>query len=507
MKNLAGLKITQANIFLFVISLVFVSYYVTLKDMFFVWWEDSSAYSHGLLLMPISLYIFYERWVEQKKLIEINVNYIFIIFLLIAGLLWFASHMVFVQAAEHLFFIGILFSVILASVGIKRGIPFIFPLILILATIPIWESVVSQLQLATTIFSAFLLDITGITSIREGYYLLIPAGTFEVAEGCSGLRYQLAGASIALLYIYMAQMRLMTGLLYMAIEVGVVFVANVVRIYIVVLIGDQTNMQSPLIDDHLWLGWVIFSIFIAVFIWLSNRVVPLLPPPIKPKNEVSVNASPKVMWTMVVILLVAVLPAALANVFSLEKYRDTLVTFQPPMTLGKWTLKENYYQDNWKIKYQQSNGKLTAYYSNENNSLIRVDILHYLFQEQGREAVYKLNKLYDKKSWYKQTSRMRQVSMPDSKNLFAVKETILKSYSGEFKLIWSWYYVNQKNVANDMAAKFENILSSIQGRPEVNVFIVSAKFNGNKSEAEHLLATFIKGELTKLNMLVESKNN
>ena len=52
----------------------------------------------------------------------------------------------------------------------------------------------------------------------------------------------------------------------------IAIVSNVIRVYIIVLSGELTNMQSYFIkEEHVSLGWVIFFIGISIYLWQAGR--------------------------------------------------------------------------------------------------------------------------------------------------------------------------------------------------------------------------------------------
>lgn len=487
------LKLSPAKLFLFALIVIVSAYYVTLADMFTVWWEDASAYSHGLLLAPIALYLFVERWKENRQEIKTGYHFFFILCLVGAGLLWLAAHMVFVQFVEHLAFLAILVALVFSILGFRRARPFLFPILLFSLTVPIWDPVISLLQYLTAVFSAYLVQLSGVHSVREGFQILITSGTFEVVEGCSGLRYQLAGASIGLLYVYMAKMKFATALIFMSLEVATVFLANVGRIYIVILVGDNTNMQSPLIDDHLWLGWLIFAIFIGVFLTVSNRFVPVQAKEVR-TGGYSTGASEIRTSHFVYILmliLITIMPPVLAKLYSLESYRDKIIDVSMVDVLDGWSNKQNANYDDWQYEFQQGNGQFTALYE-KGPQMLRLDIIHYVFQEQGREAVYFLNRLYDKKTWFEESSEQKQVLPSSTQSGMTVKESILKSRRGKRKMVWMWYFTNNQFFADGKYAKINNLLGILHGSPEISVYITSMDINTSEEEVRMEMSEFAK---------------
>ena len=53
---------------------------------------------------------------------------------------------------------------------------------------------------------------------------------------------------------------------------------NMVRVFIVVYLGYATDMQHPLIRDHLALGWYLFGGLVVILLFLDARLQRHRPP-------------------------------------------------------------------------------------------------------------------------------------------------------------------------------------------------------------------------------------
>lgn len=69
----------------------------------------------------------------------------------------------------------------------------------------------------------------------EGLYLSIPAGHFEVAEACSGLRYLMASVALGVLYAYLTYRSPWRRLAFVVLSMVMPIVANGIRAYGIVM--------------------------------------------------------------------------------------------------------------------------------------------------------------------------------------------------------------------------------------------------------------------------------
>jgi len=119
--------------------------------------------------------------------------------------------------------------------------------------------------------SYYVLGFIGIPIMKTGFLLTLPNGTFEVAEGCGGLRYLLAALYIGSLLTYIGNYSTKRRIALIITFASLALVANVIRVVTVVIAGYLTDMQHHLVHHHVNLGWVIFLLFIFPLIYFSSR--------------------------------------------------------------------------------------------------------------------------------------------------------------------------------------------------------------------------------------------
>jgi exosortase/archaeosortase family protein len=116
-------------------------------------------------------------------------------------------------------------------------------------------------------------QITSMPAVIEGNSIFIPFGQIVIADGCSGLRYfeiALALAYIIGLLNNYDERKLLPALL-IAATLGLL--ANWLRIFILVIIGYATKMQSPLMANHEYFGWALFGAMCLPTIYWAPVIV------------------------------------------------------------------------------------------------------------------------------------------------------------------------------------------------------------------------------------------
>ena len=148
-------------------------------------------------------------------------------------------------------------------------------LLLAFLAIP-WElAYIFDITQLTARFSAFILWLGGFTVSRQGIWLILPTGSVEVYNGCSGVRMiaQLLGLCWLILAIVPTNRRQKILLPVMAIAIG--FVVNGIRVALMAILVGLSDSQG--FDYwHIGTGSLIFSaIAVLLFSFISIKVTDL----------------------------------------------------------------------------------------------------------------------------------------------------------------------------------------------------------------------------------------
>ncbi len=157
--------------------------------------------------------------------------------------------------------------------GIRRGDEMWAIIALVFCGVPFWMVAVPILQYLATSISVALLQISGLSLWREGFVVSVPNGTFLVDLGCSGFRYVCSAIAIAIMYAKTGLLNTAKSLLLVATLACAAILANGIRIAWIIHVGNETEMRSSLVEDHAWLGWVIFALTVVpLCAYLGNRL-------------------------------------------------------------------------------------------------------------------------------------------------------------------------------------------------------------------------------------------
>lgn len=218
----------------YILFLIAVLIYLpVLGDLIADWYEDSN-YSHGFLIIPVSVWLI---WRQRKELASVPVrtsNWGF------AGILIALAIFIVGTAGAEYFtarfsFVLLLVSITLYSFGwmFLRKVWFAFFFMLFMIPIPyvIYYSVTFPMQLFASKIASVALGVIGLPLVRFGNVLHLPGGqALEVAEACSGLRSIVALLALGALYAYFTQENRVKAVILFLATIPIAIFGNVVRI-------------------------------------------------------------------------------------------------------------------------------------------------------------------------------------------------------------------------------------------------------------------------------------
>jgi len=223
------------------------------------WWNDP-AYSHGLLIPPLALYL---AWGRRALLVsEPAAGENRGLLLTAAGCLLFLAG----RLGAEFFITRVSLVVLLTGLiwtfwGRRRVVVLGFPLLLLTTMIPLpailYNAAAAPLQLAASQASAGILQIFSVPVYRDGNILHLPQISLGVAEACSGLRSLTSLVVLALLAGHLWCSRAATRVALLALTIPIAIGVNILRVAGTALLADH-DPDWALGFYHLFSGWLVF---------------------------------------------------------------------------------------------------------------------------------------------------------------------------------------------------------------------------------------------------------
>jgi exosortase A len=274
-------------------------------------WNASTAYNHCYLVIPIALYLLWDRRRDLARLLPRPMPAAVLLGLPLAGV-WLLAERLGIMEGRQLVAISFVELLLLALLGRRLWWAMAGPLLYLYFLVPFGEFLTPSLQDFTTGFIRRGLEILGIPAYIDGYTIEIPQGTFFVAEACAGLRFLIAAIAFGWLYALLMYRTPARRGLFVLVSIIVPIIANGFRGLGIVYLGYLLNSAQAAAADHIIYGWLFFSAVILLLIVLGlpfrQDHIPTgsAPPPQRPAGASAT------MRRAMTIALVTVIVAALS---------------------------------------------------------------------------------------------------------------------------------------------------------------------------------------------------
>ncbi|MEZ5529324.1 MAG: exosortase A [Porticoccaceae bacterium] len=472
-------------------------------------WLNSETYTHGILILPIVIWLVWRRRTFWQHLSP-RPNYLFLIPLAFSGFGWMLGKLAAVQVVQQLALISMLVSAFIAVVGKDISRTLVFPLAFLFFAVPMGEGLVPPLMEYTATVTTFMVKLTGIPVYRDGMFISLPTGNWSVVSACSGIRYLIASVSLGCLFAYLNYSSNRKRLAFMVVSAIVPIVANGLRAYMIVMIGHLSNMQLAVGVDHLIYGWLFFGLVMLVLFVIGSRwrdpdQVPDFDRVAITVSNLPVSSSAALLRGLVLVLMLGGLWPTW--VYALDRVQRTWYDspLLAPMVLQGWTLASEKQWD-WFPRSEGDDRRMDQFYqalnAEESADSLQLHVVHYLEQHQGKEVVHANNRLFNKEFRYWRLASLHTRETPIGADSLAVREAIIRGPGREL-LVWQWYRVGNYYTADKYMAKVREVMSRLlKGRRDAAIITVAVSINEDTDESQERgsirLASFVQEMLPAL---------
>jgi exosortase A len=297
-------------------------------------WHSSSAYSYGYLIAPIVLFLIWRQRHELARehirptALGIGVTVAF-------GVMWLAADFLSIAEGRHIAFIGMAQGIVLAVVGLRIYRRLLFPLLYLFLMVPTGTFLLGPLQRLSHAGAVWLIKLSGIPVFAEGTFIQVPEGGFVVEPGCAGLNFLLTALALSLLYGKLTYSSMRARILTVLTALAVAIAANVLRIYLIIVLTQITHRKLDIADDHLLYGWGFFALIMLAMMWLGGKFArsPAAPAPRAAPEPAVFVPTPRLAATAAIAVILAAVPPALAAITGANA-APAVVTM--PDGIGAW---------------------------------------------------------------------------------------------------------------------------------------------------------------------------
>ena len=355
------------------------------------WW-NSSTYNHIVLVPAIVGWLIWQRLAQLRELEPAGwIGGLVPLALALLG--WvlgtFAGFNLLRQAAA----VAMLPSVALLMLGPRTFSAMLFPMAYMAFLVPFGDELVPPLQTITATLTIALVNLSGVPAVVDGVFIDTPAGLFEVAEACSGVKFLIAMIALGTLVANVGFRSWHRRAAFMALCVVVPILANGVRAWGTIYVAQYVGIEKAAGIDHLIYGWIFFALVIAAVLGLSWKFFdrgiddPMI-------DGAAIQADPRFArfesaapgWQMLLLVPALLVGAGIGWSAMAERQRAPLPAQVYLPEVPGWTRADYVPAAPWEPRAGGADHRLLGSYSNAKGQ--RVDVFYALYaaQTEGKEA-------------------------------------------------------------------------------------------------------------------------
>lgn len=245
-------------------------------------WATDDNYSHGFLIVPIALYLAWERRARLATA-RVRGNYLGLAVLIGSVLVLMAGVLGAELFLTRISIIGVVIGMILFVWGWDYLRILAFPVAFLILMVPlpaiIFNQIAFPLQLLASRVGEVSLGALNIPVLREGNVIVLANTSLEVAEACSGIRSLISLLTLGIVFGYLVDPRPAMRTVIALSTIPIAVVANGLR---VAGTGIAAHYYGPAAAEgffHTFSGWLVFVFAFALLFAVERALRRLAPPP------------------------------------------------------------------------------------------------------------------------------------------------------------------------------------------------------------------------------------
>ncbi len=454
-------------------------------------WNSSPTYTHCYLILPITLYLIWERRALFARIWPRPMLWPLLL-LPPAGLVGMVAEVASIQEAQHFVLLGMIQIVLFSMFGWRVYKALLFPFLYLFFLVPSGEFMVPALQDFTAEFAVLALQLIGIPVFKDGIFISIPSGNFVVAEACAGLRFLVASLAFGFLFANMTYRSNRRRATFVVLSVVVPIIANGFRAFGLIMIAHLSDHQLAVGVDHLVYGWLFFSLVIVLLIVIGMQFREDGP------GDDDVGAAPPaagggigrfgaVTTAVLIAAAISVAPAYAGYIRSLEPAID-LAVLTPPAAGGDWRAAGA--AGDWRPRFPGADAIMHQVYRGGAGE-VDLFVAFYGRQRVNAEVISHDNRFYDDDTWKRAGHRRAQVELAGERQQVILTQVLSHRRK---RLVVSRYWIDDTFTASGLEAKLLQARAELlSGRRPAAVVAVSAEYEVDEADALAAMDALLRG--------------
>jgi len=459
-------------------------YWPSTQSLLHEWFEtENSAYSHGPLAVLVALWLGTRAlrggWPREAGSVWP------VLLLVAASFAWLIVLRAGIQAAHQALVPLIIALILWCALGWRLTRRVAVPVGLLYSAVPVWHVAIPALQALTVAVVGVFLRIAGITAYVVDDYVYIRSGAFHIEDGCAGLHYFVVAATLAVIYGELRRDSWRVRAALLALAVSCALVGNWLRVFVIIVAGDLTNMQHHLVRvEHGNFGWAVFAAMMVVFVliarnWGSGDVAPAAHA--VPTDE---PGDLRRSGALRAAALAAVVSAAGPAWLVLMPVRTASApNISIAATLTGWDGPHDSCQAGWHPRYDGADLQAQQEFARAGRAVCAY-VATYLSQRQDKELIGYFNLPYARNAELV-SSAAREVEGR------AINEVQLGGKADVDRIVWFGYFVGARGMRRGVEAQLAYGVATLAAAPASSVYAISADCVPDCASARRLLGDFL----------------
>lgn len=444
-------------------------YAAILAGLFLQWVHDPN-FSHGIFVPLFALFVL---WQDRKKLKAIASTPswaglpLIVLSLLVLVLGVFGAELFLSRVSLLILLAGLI--ILFQGWTFFRAVLFPWAFLFLMIPIPAiaFNQITFPLQVLASKIASATLAWMGVPVLREGNVIILPAMPLQVAEACSGIRSLMSLATLAVIYGYLTERKIVVRIVLALASIPIAVAANSLRVVGTGLLVQYWDPDKALGFFHEFQGWLMFVASLAMlyllhwafrFFWpegVFQRTAPSSRHPSQPITK-QFGRLRFVLATGLILLTAILLQARRRN--EIIPSRVPLSSF--PAQLGNWR-GNDIPLDKDTLAVLGPGDFLVRGYRDPDSDLPYVDLfLAYFPSQRTGDTIHSPKHCLPGAGWIAEENDRVTISLPGHSPFPANRYVVSKG--GARRMVLYWYWAHDRGVASEYRAKFYLVKDAIR---------------------------------------------
>lgn len=447
-------------------------------------WAVSPTYNHCFLVLPIALYLIWERRMTLD--VAPRADFRVLLLLPLLSLAWLGAAVLGVLELQQLVFVTIVQAALLAALGWPLYKRLLGPLLYLYLLVPSGEVLVPTLQDVTAHFAVWMLQLFHVPVFSDGIMISIPEGDFIIAEACAGLRFLIASIAFGAFFALLVYRSWWKRAAFMAASLVIPIFANGLRAFGIIYLGHLTNDVTAVEADHIVYGWGFFTLILFLLIFIGMHFADRRQPVARAaamQGTFTVRAPLAAL--VAAVALSAIGPAYLTL---LDNARPVnLSRAAPPSVLAPWTPRADD-KDTWHPVIVTPDRAFRDGFEAAGRDVERYVAL-YAAHGRHNTLVRSENRIADEDVWARSTLSSTRIELAGQPVTLSVAEI---HNGGNARLVWYFYVVDGVITASPAEAKLIQARAIVVGHDSISAFVaIATPLDAGVAAARQTLTSFL----------------